>query len=223
MIRLAIVEDEQLLRQGLMSLFCAVQDFEVVAGAESEADLLQSTRLQEIDVVVTDVFDAGSSDLETRRADLTKGVLELMSRLPHARFVSIDDKASGFRLTQAISYGFSGCISKFDSFEEIVKVIRSASRRQPGRTDGDLTMSISFVDVMRTTATGLSILSPRELEVMRHIVKGLTVNRCAEALAISPSTVDNHKSSIMRKLAVHKISDLVRLAVREGLISAKHA
>lgn len=222
MIRLAIVEDEKLLRQGLMSLFCAVQDFDVVAGAENEAELLTSLRLQEIDVVLTDVLDAKALSLERCCEKSTDGLSELKSRLPDGRFVSIEDKASEFRLNQAISLGFSGCVSKYDSFEEIVRVIRSASQRRPDRSQCDVTMSISFVEVLRSTAVGLSVLSPRELEVARHLVKGLTVGRCAKVLAISPSTVDNHKSRIMKKLKVHKISELVRLAVREGLISGKH-
>lgn len=223
MIRLAIIEDEKLVRQALTSLFCAVHDFEVVAGVESEAELLRLARLQEIDVVVTDVFDARRPDADPKHGGSTTGIAELMSQVPNARFVSMDDSASGFRLAQAISHGFSGCVSKYDSLEEIAKVIRSASQRRPGRSQGELTMSLSFFDVNRSTAVGLSLLTPRELEVMRYLVQGLTVNRVAKALGIAPSTIDNHKSSIMRKLRVHKVSELVRLAIQEGLISAKHA
>lgn len=223
MIRLAIIEDEKLVRQALMSLFCTIHDFDVVAGVENEAELLRLARLQEIDVIVTDVFDARRIDADPICGGSTMGIAELMTQLPNARFVSMDDRASGFRLAQAISHGFSGCVSKYDSLDEISKVIRSAAQRRPGRSQGDLTMSLSFFDVNRSTAVGLSLLTPRELEVMRYLVQGLTVNRCAKAMGISPSTVDNHKSSIMRKLKVHKVSELVRLAIQEGLLSAKHA
>lgn len=223
MIRLAIIEDETLVRQGLMSLFCAVRDFDVVASAASETELAKCVHAQAIDVVLVDVFDAKQTDEDPPQSNSLAGLGALMLQMPHARFVLMDDKASGFRLTQAISYGFSGCVSKYDSFEEIVTVIRAASQRGAGQHNGNLTMSISFIDVKRSSAAGLSTLSPRELEVLRLLVQGLTVNRCAEKLAISPSTVDNHKSSIMKKTGIHKTSDLVRLAVREGLISARHA
>ncbi|HEY5313151.1 MAG TPA: LuxR C-terminal-related transcriptional regulator, partial [Pirellulales bacterium] len=63
----------------------------------------------------------------------------------------------------------------------------------------------------------LGQLTRREFDVLLHIAQGYTVKQCAEALGISPSTADNHKSRLMRKLRVHKTVDLARLALRCGL------
>jgi DNA-binding NarL/FixJ family response regulator len=66
----------------------------------------------------------------------------------------------------------------------------------------------------------LSRLTPRETEVMRLIATGNTVKDCAKILRLAQSTVDNHKTRLMKKLDVHKSSDLTRLAIRAGLIVA---
>lgn len=65
----------------------------------------------------------------------------------------------------------------------------------------------------------LDLLTPREMGVLKLIAQGNTVKHCAELLALAPSTVDNHKSRLMKKLGVHKSLDLTRLAIREGLVS----
>ncbi len=62
-------------------------------------------------------------------------------------------------------------------------------------------------------------LTPREIEVWKLIAQGHSVKRCAELLRLAPSTVDNHKSHLMKKLGVHKALDLTRLAIRDGLVS----
>jgi DNA-binding NarL/FixJ family response regulator len=68
------------------------------------------------------------------------------------------------------------------------------------------------------TGSPLEKLTPRELEILLHLADGLSVRRCAERLRLSESTVDNHKSRLMRKLDVHNVVELVRLAAREGLL-----
>lgn len=65
----------------------------------------------------------------------------------------------------------------------------------------------------------LDQLTPRELDVLRLLASGLSVKECAIALERSTSTVDNHKSRIMKKLGIHRSVDLTRLAIREGLVS----
>jgi DNA-binding NarL/FixJ family response regulator len=62
-------------------------------------------------------------------------------------------------------------------------------------------------------------LTPREIEVWKLIAQGYSVKRCAEVLELAPSTVDNHKSHLMKKLGVHKALDLTRLAIRDGLVT----
>lgn len=64
-----------------------------------------------------------------------------------------------------------------------------------------------------------TLLTPREIEVWKLIAQGYSVKRCAELLLLAPSTVDNHKSHLMKKLGVHKSLDLTRLAIRDGLVS----
>ena len=70
----------------------------------------------------------------------------------------------------------------------------------------------------KAKGTALEKLTPRELEVLLHLADGLSVKRCAERMHLSESTVDNHKSRLMRKLDVHSVVELVRLAGHEGLL-----
>ncbi len=67
--------------------------------------------------------------------------------------------------------------------------------------------------------SNLAALTPREFEVLKLVAQGHSVKDCAELLDLAPSTVDNHKARLMKKLGVHKTLDLARLAIREGLVN----
>jgi DNA-binding NarL/FixJ family response regulator len=73
---------------------------------------------------------------------------------------------------------------------------------------------------LRIDLPEVNALSKRETEILTLLAEGFSVRNCAAILGLSASTVDNHKSSMMKKLMVHKSADLVRLAVRNGLVDA---
>ena len=71
-----------------------------------------------------------------------------------------------------------------------------------------------------STTKSIQWLSPRELQVLSALVRGKNAKECSQEMCVSPSTIENHKAKIMRKLNVHKAVDLFRIAVEEGLVSA---
>mgnify|MGYP001553824621 CR=1 FL=1 len=82
----------------------------------------------------------------------------------------------------------------------------------------ELTGRFRAVGTSTADAKPIARLSPRETQVLTMLAAGLSVQQCADRLALSPSTVDNHKTRMMKKLDIHKTPDLVRLARSEGIV-----
>jgi DNA-binding NarL/FixJ family response regulator len=112
---------------------------------------------------------------------------------------------------RALAGGFAAIVLKSDAFDDLVFAIRAV-------VGGRQFVSASLGDKMLGDA--LTPLTNREQEVLTLVAQGLTNNQIAIALGISPKTVDNHRTRLMRKVDAHSTADLVRYAIRVGLIDA---
>lgn len=214
-VRLAIVDDETLVREGLISLFAGSPDFRLVASAAESATLLAALPASDRpDVALLDVQTAGSGTLE--------GVREWQERFPETRLVLLDDAVRDVHIRHAMRLNIHGYAVKLDSFRDLSVVIEAAARNVKAftRSAGSRLVATKTGWALQPSpeAPGLHSLTARETEVLVCLAQGFTVKVCSDLLQISPSTVDNHKSRIMKKLNLHKTVDLARLALREGLM-----
>lgn len=213
-IRLVIVEDEALVRRALAALVSRTPGLECVATAADHA-----TAVREASLVGPQLALIDTSTIST-----TGGPALQMWRecLPKVRLLLIDDLIRDVHVRLVIKKQADGYVTKRDAFGDVVEVIRRCAQ-------GETAFTPTLLPRLRKTALGweihaahgvpgLHLLTPRETEVLVYLAQGLTVKHCSELLKISPSTVDNHKSRIMRKLKMHKIVELTRFALREGLI-----
>jgi two-component system, NarL family, response regulator NreC len=213
-IRLVIVARRQLDSDAWAALVQAQADFCVLTATHDLKAAADVCRHRRPDAVL---LDAGILGLEGGQ-----NVSLLFDEIGTLPILLLDDDINDARLAAVLNFARIGYFTRSDSFEEVAIGFRRL-------LDGQRAYSSSVEERLIRTPTGLRLrrelptspfakLTPRELEVLRLIAMGHTIKDCAVELRLSPSTVDNHKTRLMKKLGVHRSLDLTRLAVREGLI-----
>jgi len=150
-------------------------------------------------------------------------VAQLLRReIPTCGLLLLDDTLRPWNLKEAIEFPRVGYWTKCDSAQEVIEAARAVAVGEGTFCAQAKRFLISSEGKLRFRAlpadSPLARLTRREQEVLVHLAQGHSIKECARRLDLAHSTVDNHKSRIMKKLGVHKLVDLVRLALREGLV-----
>lgn len=213
-IRLALVEDEMLIREGLLALIERTPGLQCVAAAADHVEAIRAAEFAPPDVALLDVTAAESST--------PQGLGLWAERLPQVRILLYDDCVRDVNVRTALRLRAAGYLTKRDRFVDWIDAVRKAMRNEPAFTAAvrqRLRPTVRGWELLPSAdAPGLHTLTARETEVLTYLAQGFTGKQCSAMLGISPSTVDNHKSRIMRKLNVRKTVELTRLALREGLV-----
>lgn len=227
-VRLIIVQSSELNCEALTGLFRTRRDFVTVWSGTSLPNGVEACRQRRTDVVLFEAIHHGTTTLPTAE-DLIRGSYARGAML-------LDDLDTTCRTLTAVGHPLIAYFTRHAGFESLCAGVRALAegRRpvhptRPSRSaDSASTGSLSRYangqidghSPRSAVASRLARLTPRETEVMRLIAMGKTVKDCATILQLAQSTVDNHKTRLMKKLDIHKACDLTRLAIREGLISA---
>lgn len=211
-IKLMLADDHAVVRSGLRMLLDAQPDMEIIAEAESGADAVAKVQELRPDIVLMDVEMPGMNGIEATREIKESGVETAVLAL-----TMYEDDQYFFEMLKA---GASGYVPKRAAPDDLVNAIRTVSKggvflypSMAARLVND------YVNRDETTpADDEQDLTPRENEVLIQIAEGLTNPEIAEVLTISVKTVDRHRENIMRKLNMHSRIDLVKYAIRKGLI-----
>jgi DNA-binding NarL/FixJ family response regulator len=212
-IRVLVVDDHDLFRTGLASLLGAQSDIEVVAQASGGRMGVQLASELGPDVVL---MDLRMPDLEG--PDATRAILE---RRPLTRVLALTVLSNDDDIADAMHAGASGFLSKDTPIDAVVGAVRAAaggSAWLSPRAAEVVLGALRRADAGREPEPGhLDHLSPRELDVLRLIARGLENAEIADVLGISPRTVKNHVSSILSKLGLSSRIQAATYAVRRGL------
>jgi len=212
--RLLVVDDHRLYRDSLVMALRSVSHIKGVAVVDGAPQAVKLAQQFCPDVVLMDVTLPLFGAFEAARA--------IQSGSSIARSLFLDDTIRGVHVRAALRVGGAGYWTKHASLEDITEAIRLVSGGLRTFCPGVQRHLVETPRGLRfrpsTTGTVLDSLSQRELEVLLHLCDGMTVKQCGDRMNLSPRTVDNHKSRLMRKLGLHKIVDLVRLVMREGLL-----
>ena len=213
MIRLYLVDDHQIMREGLRVLLQA-WGYSVVGESSDLTTALGDILKLRPDVLVLDLHLAGRSGLELM-ADLRKRHVE-------TRFVVLTMSAQPHIMAEALRMGAYGYVLKGSAGRELATAIDAAAngQRYLGAEIADLALQSLVGD---TAVDPLMALSPRERQVISMVVKGMTSAEIGEALHLSPKTVATYRSRLMTKLGVSDVPTLVRLAIRHNLLDADGA
>ena len=211
--KLLLVDDHTVIRSGLRMLLDNEDDVEIVAEAGTAEEALEKAVKYKPDVVVMDIGLPDASGIEVAAS--------IKERLPGVAIVALtihEDEEYFFKMIEA---GASGYVPKRAAPEELLKAIRIAASGQvylyPTLADL-LVKDYLSQDEEERASRNMDGLTPREQEVLIHLAEGLNNPEVGELLGISPKTVARHRENIMRKLNLHSRTELVKYAIRKGII-----
>ena len=211
MIRVLLVDDHAVVRTGFRLLLQSLAEISVVAEAESGEAACQRFFELAPDVVVLDLAMPGMGGLEALR--------RIRARHPEARVLALSAHDDPMHARRALREGAMGFLSKRSAPEALVEAVTAvaAGRRY---IDMSLAQKLALAEIEGTAKPPIEQLSEREFEVFIRLAQGATVQKIAEDLKLSASTVGTHLYNIKQKLQVGNQSELTLLAIRNGLIEA---
>ncbi|MBI2858228.1 MAG: response regulator transcription factor [Chloroflexi bacterium] len=210
-IRVLVVDDHPIVRDGVCSLLGLTPDIEVIGEAASGAEVLEAVRKLMPDVVLMDTAMPIMSGLEATR--------RLRKEFPGVKVLAFSQYDDKEYVLPAISAGACGFISKTAAVSELALAIRSCSR-------GDSYLSPSVAGLLvRNYQEAISVakndpyeqLTDRERQILKLLADGHTTQEIADMLVLSAKTVEGHKNNLMAKLDIHSRTDLIKYALRKGI------
>jgi len=209
MIRVLVADDHALVRQGLRQVLAMTAEFSVVAEAKNAWEVIERVRQGGVDIVLLDMSMPGPSGVEL--------IQRLRSEAPQVPVLVLSMHVEVQIAARAIKAGASGYVTKDSEPELLLEAIRQVGR---GGKFIDPTLATRLVFDVGHAAEQQphASLSNREYQVFLALVHGRGLVDIAEELTLSPKTVSTHKFRLMQKLGVDSISELVRYAIRQGLV-----
>ncbi len=213
-IRLLLVDDHAVVRSGLKMLLENERDVEIIGEAASASEAIEATLRLKPNVILMDIGLPDLSGIDATR--------EIKKRVADVAIVALtihEDEEYFFKMLEA---GASGYVPKRAAPEELLTAIRAAATGQVYLYPSLAKLLVrDFLDGGRASGESASSeLTDREQEVLTYLAEGASNEEIAASLVISPKTVARHRENIMRKLNLHSRAELVRYAIRKGIIKA---
>ncbi len=213
-IRLLLADDHAVVRSGLRMLLEAQPDMEIVAETENGLETVQQVIILQPDIVLMDIEMAGMNGIEATR--------QIKEEAPETAVLALtmyEDEEYFFEMLKA---GAAGYLPKRAAPDELVTAIRTVYEGEvflyPSLAASLVKSYLHQDESSEKNQAPLDDLTPRENEVLILIAEGMTNPEIAAKLVISVKTVDRHRENIMRKLNMHSRIDLVKYAIKKGLI-----
>jgi two-component system invasion response regulator UvrY len=211
MIRVLLVDDHAVVRTGFRLLLQSQPEMSVVAEAESGEIACQRYLELQPDVVVMDLAMPGMGGLEALR--------RIRAHHPQARVLTLSAQDDPMHARRALREGALGFLSKRSAPETLIDAV-TAIAAGLRYIDPSLAQKLALDEIDGAGKSVIERLSEREFEVFIRLARGGSVQRIAEDLKLSPSTVGTHLYNIKQKLRVSNQSELTLIAIREALIEA---
>jgi DNA-binding NarL/FixJ family response regulator len=214
-LRLVVADDHPLMRRGICGLLEAEPGWEVVAKASNGREAIDAVSKTKPDVLVIDLAMPELNGLTATR--------EILRLFPELGVVLLTMHNTDQSVREVLESGARGYVLKSDAEQDLVAAVKAVAAGKPFFT-ANIT-EIVLKGYLNRTATSepakaLSGLTTRERQVVQLLVEGKGNKDVALAMRLSVKTVEAHRSNINRKLAIRTTSDLVRYAVRNGIVSA---
>ena len=213
-IRVLVVDDHAVVREGIRSVLERQPGFEVVGEAGDGASALKLAATTAPDVVVLDVSMPGGSGLRT--------AADLRTQVPEARVLILSMHDNAEYVLEAVRAGASGYLLKDSAATDLrqaVTAVHGGANYFSSAVEAQLSAA-KRGEIDRESQGGkLGMLSGREREVLARIARGLTNKEIGTELGISHRTVETHREGLMRKLRIHTVAGLTKFALETGLVA----
>lgn len=208
-IRVLLADDHTILRRGVRMLIDAQADMEVVGEARDGREAIAEARKLKPDVVLMDVSMPEMNGIE--------GTRQICDELTHTKVLALSMHKDSVYVREILRAGARGYLVKDSEDDDLVKAIRAVHRGEaflsPAISDAVLS------DYRKHVSNPVDLLTSREREILTMVAEGKTNKEIANSLNLSVYTVESHRGSVMEKLNLHNAGDIVRFAIRNGLIS----
>ena len=212
-IRILLVDDHAMLREGLKALLNSCEDIEVVAEASDGRQAIASVRDHAPDVVVMDMAMPGMDGLEATR--------HIIKERPQTKILVLSQHDNERYVLPILQAGAIGYVLKRAFAEELVTAIRTVSQGEsfisPSITK-KLLLNYRQQSVPVKETEDKDVLTDREREILKLVAEGRSSQEIADMLNLSKKTVTVHRTNIMTKLGIHNRSNLIKYAIKHGLV-----
>lgn len=210
-IRVLVVDDHTILRQGLRALLEDFGDVQVIGDAQNGEEALARIGELEPDIILMDIMMPGMNGLEATRV--------IRQKYPQVRVLILTQYEDRQLVLSLLQAGAAGYVLKKALGTDLVRGLRAVYNGQTYLDPGVATMVVDAACGARDGPAGpFEPLTSRECEILRYIAQGKSNVEIAAVLSLSPNTVVWHRANLMSKLGMHKATDLVRYAVQNGFL-----
>lgn len=211
MIRVLVADDHTMVRESLISILNQSGECLVVGEASDGPEALRKSHELEPDVAIVDISMPGLNGIEIVR--------RMAKELPKVRTLILTMHEEEEYVLHVVRAGASGYLVKDSTIKDLVAAVKAVHAGQGYFTPyAARVVAAQIHQPQRNLDDPYGTLTPREREVFHLVIEGCTTKQAAHKLGISTKTAENHRSHVLGKLDAHNTADLVRYAVRKGLL-----
>lgn len=209
-IKILVVDDHAIMRDGIRALLDLQEDMEIVGEAEDGNEAIEKTLKLRPDVIIMDLAIPGLDGLEATR--------RILKKMPSARVLVLTQHDNKEYVVAAVKAGVAGYVPKRALGQELVSAIYAV---RSGNSFLYPSVAAALIDSYRRQVEEepYDRLTSREREILKLIAEGKSSREIAKKLYISLKTVMGHRTNIMSKLDIHNRTELIKYALRKGLVS----
>ena len=211
-VKVLIVDDHAVLRDGLRAMLGVYDEIEIVGEASEGREAIQKVQESAPDVILMDLVMPGMDGLEATR--------RILKKMPKAKVLFLTQYETKEYLLSAIKAGAAGYIPKRALSSELLTAIHTVHKGDSFLYPSAAATLIEGYRQRTEETEPYDQLTTREREILKLIAEGNTSRKVADMLNISYRTVNGHRTKIMNKLNIHKSTELIKYAMRKGLLSA---
>ncbi|MFN4326649.1 MAG: response regulator [Azonexus sp.] len=207
-LRIILADDQLLIRAGIHALLASLPEYELVAECSDGHQAIAAVRQHKPDVILLDIAMPGPTGIEVARA------IRLVDQKTRILMLSSIDRRE--TIEEALQAGADGYLLKDFVLAELLaalNAVRNGQRYLSPRIE-----QLHREPTASSNPAGKTLLTARQLEVLRMVASGKTTKEIARLLSISPKTVEFHRSRLMERIGAHDVTGLTRFAVQNGVL-----
>lgn len=215
-LRVLIADDHGVVRRGLRALLERSRECEICGEATNGREAVEKAKLLRPDIAILDITMPALNGIEATR--------QIRKVSPHTQVLILSVHDADVLLREVLDAGAEGYVLKEDADDDLLTAMSALRRRNryfSPRIPGSGSVDAASLDSRRSRSGGRPAhLTPREREVAQLVAEGKSNKEVATLLAISSKTVETHRANVMIKLNLHSLTELIRYAIRNGLIQS---